>query len=52
MTGLWQISDRSQFGIDHSIRLDLQYIDEWSLLLDLRILIRTVPAVIRGKGAV
>ena len=52
ITGLWQVSGRSELGFDDWIRLDLQYIDEWSFQLDLRILLRTVPAVLHGKGAV
>jgi exopolysaccharide biosynthesis polyprenyl glycosylphosphotransferase len=52
ITGLWQVSGRSELGFDEWIRLDLQYIDEWSLQLDLRILLRTLPAVVQGKGAV
>jgi lipopolysaccharide/colanic/teichoic acid biosynthesis glycosyltransferase len=52
ITGLWQVSGRSELGFDDWIRLDLQYIDEWSLWLDLRILVRTVPAVARARGAV
>jgi exopolysaccharide biosynthesis polyprenyl glycosylphosphotransferase len=51
VTCLWQISGRSGIGFDDWIRLDLQYIDRWSLLLDLRILMRTIPAVLRGTGA-
>ena len=50
-TGLWQISGRSNVGFDEWMRLDLQYIDQWSLALDLEILLRTVPAVLRGDGA-
>lgn len=52
ITGLWQVSGRSELGFDEWIRLDLQYIDEWSLGLDLLILLRTVPAVMWAKGAV
>jgi exopolysaccharide biosynthesis polyprenyl glycosylphosphotransferase len=52
ITGLWQVSGRSDLTFDDWIRLDLQYIDEWSLQLDLRILLRTVPTVVNGKGAV
>ena len=52
ITGLWQVSGRSELTFDDWIRLDLQYIDEWSLQLDLRILLRTVPTVVHGKGAV
>jgi lipopolysaccharide/colanic/teichoic acid biosynthesis glycosyltransferase len=51
ITGLWQVSGRSGLGFDKWIGLDLQYIDEWSLMLDLRVLLRTVPAVVRGTGA-
>ena len=51
LTCLWQISGRSRLGFDDWIRLDLKYIDEWSLWLDLRILAMTVPAVFRGDGA-
>ena len=51
LTCLWQISGRSGIGFDDWIRLDLQYIDRWSLPLDLRILVRTIPAVLRGTGA-
>jgi exopolysaccharide biosynthesis polyprenyl glycosylphosphotransferase len=52
ITGLWQVSGRSELTFDDWIRLDLQYIDQWSLHLDLQILLRTVPAVIHGRGAV
>jgi len=51
LTCLWQISGRSSLGFSEWIRLDLAYIDRWSLPLDLLILLRTLPAVIRGTGA-
>ena len=51
VTCLWQISGRSNLTFDDWIMLDLQYIDEWSFGLDLRILVQTVPAVLRGTGA-
>jgi exopolysaccharide biosynthesis polyprenyl glycosylphosphotransferase len=51
ITGLWQVSGRSHLPFDQWIKLDLRYIDSWSLSLDLKILVRTVPAVIRGHGA-
>jgi exopolysaccharide biosynthesis polyprenyl glycosylphosphotransferase len=51
LTCLWQVSGRNQIDFDHWMRLDLEYIDRWSLGLDLRILARTVPAVISGRGA-
>jgi exopolysaccharide biosynthesis polyprenyl glycosylphosphotransferase len=51
LTGLWQVSGRSDVSFENMIRLDLQYMQNWSLLMDLRILLRTIPAVISGKGA-
>jgi exopolysaccharide biosynthesis polyprenyl glycosylphosphotransferase len=51
LTCLWQISGRSNVSFDRWIELDLQYIDHWSLQMDLKILARTVPAVLRGTGA-
>jgi exopolysaccharide biosynthesis polyprenyl glycosylphosphotransferase len=51
MTGAWQVSGRSQLGFDDWIALDLQYIDQWSLALDFKILARTIPAVLKGTGA-
>jgi lipopolysaccharide/colanic/teichoic acid biosynthesis glycosyltransferase len=51
LTCLWQISGRSDVGFDRWSELDLAYIDRWSLLLDISILLRTVPAVLRGDGA-
>jgi exopolysaccharide biosynthesis polyprenyl glycosylphosphotransferase len=51
LTGLWQVSGRSGLGFDQWIKLDLHYIDHWSLVLDLIILARTIPAVLRGTGA-
>jgi exopolysaccharide biosynthesis polyprenyl glycosylphosphotransferase len=51
ITCLWQVSGRSNVNFDRWISLDLQYIDNWSLLLDLRILALTVPAVVKCRGA-
>ncbi len=51
VTGLWQVSGRSQLGFDDCVRHDLDYIDHWSLGLDCRILARTIPAVLHGHGA-
>jgi exopolysaccharide biosynthesis polyprenyl glycosylphosphotransferase len=51
ITCLWQISGRSNIGFDEWIKLDLRYIDEWSLGLDFSILARTLPAVLKGDGA-
>jgi exopolysaccharide biosynthesis polyprenyl glycosylphosphotransferase len=52
ITCLWQVYGRSTVSFDEWMLLDLQYMDEWSLWLDLKILVRTVPAVLRGVGAV
>jgi lipopolysaccharide/colanic/teichoic acid biosynthesis glycosyltransferase len=52
MTCLWQISGRNEIDdFDEWIRLDLQYIDHWSLRLDFAILLKTLPAVLSGRGA-
>ncbi|TFV92686.1 sugar transferase [Blastococcus sp. CT_GayMR20] len=51
LTGLWQVSGRSNLSWDESVRLDVHYVENWSLLLDLMILWRTVGAVLRGEGA-
>jgi lipopolysaccharide/colanic/teichoic acid biosynthesis glycosyltransferase len=51
LTCLWQISGRSNISFDRWIALDLHYIDNWSLQMDLKILVMTVPVVIRGTGA-
>ena len=51
LTCLWQVGGRSNTEFDEWIKLDLQYIDEWSLALDFRILAKTIPAVLRGSGA-
>lgn len=51
LTGLWQVSGRSDLTWDESLRLDLWYVDNWCLVLDLQILFRTAKAVLRGAGA-
>ena len=51
ITCLWQISGRNQVSFDDWMKLDLTYIDNWSLLLDLKILLKTVPVVLLGRGA-
>jgi exopolysaccharide biosynthesis polyprenyl glycosylphosphotransferase len=51
MTGLWQISGRSDLSWDESVRLDLRYVENWSMALDLLILWKTFAAVVRRKGA-
>jgi exopolysaccharide biosynthesis polyprenyl glycosylphosphotransferase len=51
ITCLWQVNGRSGISFEQWMRLDLQYLDEWSLWLDLKILVKTVPAVLKGAGA-
>jgi exopolysaccharide biosynthesis polyprenyl glycosylphosphotransferase len=51
LTGLWQISGRSDLSFDDLVRLDFYYLENWSIWLDIAILARTVPAVIAGRGA-
>lgn len=51
LTGLWQIGGRSNLGWEEALRLDLQYARAWSIRMDLKILMRTLPAVARGDGA-
>ena len=52
MTGLWQVSGRSSTTDDERLRLDRDYVNEWSLKLDAGILVKTIAAVISGRGAV
>jgi exopolysaccharide biosynthesis polyprenyl glycosylphosphotransferase len=51
MTGLWQVSGRSDLSWEESVRLDLRYVENWSLMLDLQVLWKTWSAVTRGEGA-
>jgi lipopolysaccharide/colanic/teichoic acid biosynthesis glycosyltransferase len=51
ITGLWQVRGRSHLPFDDYVRLDLYYIENWSLAFDLFILLKTVPAVLSGRGA-
>jgi len=51
VTGLWQVTARRDPSFQRNVQLDLQYIEHWSLAMDLQILCRTVPAVLRGTGA-
>jgi len=51
MTGLWQVSGRAELGFDDLVRLDFLYLERWSVFLDLTILVKTLPAVIWGRGA-
>lgn len=51
MTGLWQVSGRSRLSFDEMVLLDIYYIENWSLWLDFKILMRTIPKVLMGEGA-
>lgn len=51
ITCLWQVRGRSNIDFDNWMRLDLEYLDEWSIWLDVKILAQTIPAVLRGSGA-
>jgi exopolysaccharide biosynthesis polyprenyl glycosylphosphotransferase len=51
ITCLWQVNGRSNIGFNEWVRMDLDYIDKWSLGLDLLILMKTIPVVFRGPGA-
>jgi lipopolysaccharide/colanic/teichoic acid biosynthesis glycosyltransferase len=51
ITGLWQVSGRSQLDFDDLVRLDFLYLDRWSVLLDLSILLKTLPVLVTRRGA-
>ena len=51
MTGLWQVSGRSDLSWEDTVRLDLYYVDNWSMVQDVSILARTVGAVLGSRGA-
>ena len=51
LTGLWQVNGRSDLTWEESVRLDLRYVENWSLILDLQILWKTWSAVTHGDGA-
>jgi lipopolysaccharide/colanic/teichoic acid biosynthesis glycosyltransferase len=51
LTCLWQVNGRSDVNFERWVRMDLEYIDTWSLKLDIKILLKTIPAVLRGSGA-
>jgi lipopolysaccharide/colanic/teichoic acid biosynthesis glycosyltransferase len=50
LTGLWQVSGRNRFPFEEMVRLDLFYIENWSLLLDLKIILRTGFVMLAGEG--
>jgi exopolysaccharide biosynthesis polyprenyl glycosylphosphotransferase len=51
ITGLWQVSGRSELDFDDLVRLDFLYLERWSVFLDLTIVLKTLPAVLKGQGA-
>jgi lipopolysaccharide/colanic/teichoic acid biosynthesis glycosyltransferase len=51
VTGLWQVTSRTDPSFDTNMTRDLEYIEDWSLGLDFRILLRTIPALLRGEGS-
>lgn len=51
ITGLWQVTARRDSSFERSVALDVEYIQHWSLALDLKILLKTIPAVLQGSGA-
>ncbi len=51
ITGLWQVSGRNEIDFQEWLKMDLAYIDNWSMWLDLKILVKTIPVVLSGKGA-
>jgi lipopolysaccharide/colanic/teichoic acid biosynthesis glycosyltransferase len=51
ITCLWQVNGRNSIPFEEWMELDMEYIDKWSIWLDLKILARTIPAVLRGSGA-
>ena len=51
MTCLWQVNGRSDLSFDEQVRFDLYYAERWSLWLDVKIILRTIPAVLSRRGA-
>ncbi len=51
ITCLWQIRGRNKIGFEEWMKMDLEYLDNWSLRLDFKILIKTIPVVLFGTGA-
>ncbi len=51
ITGLWQVSGRAELDFDELVRLDFLYLETWSVFLDLSIVLKTLPAVLRRRGA-
>jgi lipopolysaccharide/colanic/teichoic acid biosynthesis glycosyltransferase len=51
ISGLWQVSGRSDLSFEEWVNLDIYYIENWSIVLDIKILLRTIPTVLFSKGA-
>lgn len=51
LTGLWQVSGRSDLTFEEMVLLDIYYVENWTMGLDLNILLRSVPAVVQARGA-
>ena len=51
ITGLWQVSGRSDVSYEERVRLDMHYIRNWTIWLDLQLLMQTLPAVLKQRGA-
>ena len=51
LTCLWQVNGRNNIDFDKWVKLDLEYIDNWSLWLDFKIITKTIPAILKGDGA-
>jgi len=51
ITGLWQVSGRSDVTYEERVRLDMYYVRNWTIWLDLQLLLETLPAVIKSRGA-
>jgi lipopolysaccharide/colanic/teichoic acid biosynthesis glycosyltransferase len=51
ITGLWQVSERSRLSFDQMVQLDIQYIENWSALLDIKILLLTVGTIVSRDGS-
>jgi lipopolysaccharide/colanic/teichoic acid biosynthesis glycosyltransferase len=51
LTGLWQVSGRSDLSFEDMVKLDLYYAENWSPAMDVRIILKTIPTWVRGEGA-
>jgi lipopolysaccharide/colanic/teichoic acid biosynthesis glycosyltransferase len=51
ITGLWQVSGRSDVSYEERVQMDMYYIRNWTIWLDFQIIINTIPAVLKGRGA-